>query len=151
MLKYFIAVLLSLSCNAQTYYEAIVKKDGNTKASQYVDAIRVNIRSELRSQLAPIVSAIRYSENGRRGMEYGIMHKRCPDTYRGQAGWCAATVQKNYDRWVRLGKNGNFINFLGRAYCPVGAKNDPEGLNRHWVKNVKYFTSKFMARSLYYL
>ena len=34
---------------------------------------------------------------------------------------------------------GDFISFLGSRYCPVGAANDPRGLNKNWVKNVKYF------------
>jgi hypothetical protein len=35
--------------------------------------------------------------------------------------------------------NGDFISFLGSRYCPVGAKNDPTGLNKNWIKNVKRF------------
>jgi hypothetical protein len=33
----------------------------------------------------------------------------------------------------------DFIEFLGSRYCPIGAKNDPTGLNKNWVRNVKYF------------
>ena len=36
----------------------------------------------------------------------------------------------------------DFIEFLGSRYCPVGAKNDPKGLNRFWIKNVRYFMEK---------
>jgi hypothetical protein len=36
-------------------------------------------------------------------------------------------------------QGGDFIEFLGDRYCPVGAANDPRGLNKNWVKNVKYF------------
>jgi len=144
-MRFIAALLLCITCNAQTYYEAIVAKDGITRATDYVDAIRVNIRPKLHSKLAPIVTAIRYAENGKKGREYGILHKRCPKTYRGQAGWCAATVQKNYDRWVKAGKNGKFIDFLGRVYCPVGAENDPTGLNKHWTKNVRHFVNRFKA------
>jgi hypothetical protein len=121
---------------------AIVTKDGEAKAVLYDDAIKVNIRPECRAKLAPIVAAIRYAENGKT-YEYGIIHKRCPKGYRAQAGWCAATVQKNYDRWVKAGSKGDFITYLGGVYCPVGAKNDPHGLNKNWVKNVKHFAKKF--------
>ena len=34
-------------------------------------------------------------------------------------------------------KGGDFISFLGSRYCPVGAKNDPRGLNRNWISNVR--------------
>jgi hypothetical protein len=123
--------------------DAIRVKDGPVHAAAFVDAVRVNIRPEHRERLAPIVAAIRYAENGRAGREFGILHKRCPNTFRGQAGWCAATVQKNYDRWVKVGRRGAFIVFLGKRYCPVGADNDPDGLNKHWIKNVTHYSGQF--------
>lgn len=123
--------------------EAITAKDGAAAAAKFEDAVQDNIRPGLRPTLAPIVAAIRKAENGAAGREYGILGeavrrdmKRRGDTYRVQAGWCAATVQKNYDRWVKAGSKGDFIVFLGNRYCPVGAKNDPNGLNRNWIKNV---------------
>jgi len=137
--------LASLSqLTVYTAEDAIKDKDGMYAATQYMDAICVNIRPECRSKLAPIVAAIRYAENGGKGKEYGILHPRVKPTYRSQAGWCAATVQKNYDRWVKAGKNGDFISFLGAKYAPIGADNDPKGLNRHWVKNVKAYSKKFV-------
>jgi len=39
-------------------------------------------------------------------------------------------------------KGGDFIVFLGNRYCPVGAKNDPTGLNRFWIRNVKFYLVK---------
>jgi hypothetical protein len=78
-----------------------------------------------------------------KGKEYGILHPRVKPTYRSQAGWCAATVQKNYDRWVKAGRKGEFIVFLGNRYCPVGAENDPNGLNKNWTKNVRFYVDKF--------
>lgn len=133
----FAMLCLSSVATAQTHYDYIVAKDGIDKGEEYLDAIRVNIRPELHSKLAPYVSAIRYAENGGKGREYGILHKRVKPTYRSQAGWCAATVQKNYDRWVKAGSKGEFVVFLGKRYCPVGAKNDPNGLNKHWIGNVR--------------
>ena len=123
--------------------DAILKKDGQDKALEYKDAIEVNIRPECRDILAPIVAAIRYAENGGKGKEYGILHPRVKPTYRSQAGWCAATVQKNYDRWVKAGRKGEFVVFLGNRYGPVGAENDPNGLNKNWVKNVRFYVDKF--------
>lgn len=135
-----LALLLMLQVPGQ---DAILKKDGQDKALEYKDAIEVNIRPECRDILAPIVAAIRYAENGGKGKEYGILHPRVKPTYRSQAGWCAATVQKNYDRWVKAGRKGEFIVFLGNRYCPVGAENDPNGLNKNWVKNVRFYVDKF--------
>jgi hypothetical protein len=127
----------------QTSYEAIAAKDGKACAAQYQDAVNVNIRPELRTKLAPYVAAIRYAENGGKGKEYGILHPRVKPTYRSQAGWCAATVQKNYDRWVKAGSKGEFVVFLGKRYCPVGADNDPNGLNKHWIGNVRKLYARF--------
>lgn len=128
---------------------AIEAKDGKAAAAKFEDAIRVNIRAELRAELAPIVAAIRHAENGRAGREYGILHpKALGKDYRTQAGWCAATVQKTYDRWTRAGKPGDFVTYLGKRYCPVGADNDPQGLNRHWVKNVTAWRQKIAGGAL---
>ncbi len=132
-----VTLMLALPLMAQSPYEAIKAKDGLAHAESFADAIKVNIRPELRIKLTPIVAAIRFAENGGKGREYGILHPRVKPTYRSQAGWCAATVQKNYDRWTKAGSKGDFITFLGNRYCPVGAENDPNGLNKHWQKNVK--------------
>ena len=138
-------LLLAVPAIAETPTQAIASKDGKACAASFDDAVRVNIRPELRTKLAPYVAAIRYAENGRAGREYGILHPRVDPTYRSQAGWCAATVQKNYDRWVKAGRKGEFVTFLGGRYCPVGAKNDPNGLNKHWIKNVKKFQKRFAS------
>ena len=127
---------------AQAPSEAIKLKDGAKCAAMFDDAIAVNIRPECVRELAPIVAAIRYAENGKT-YQYGIIHKRCPKGYRPQAGWCAATVQKNFDRWHKAGAKGDFITYLGGIYCPIGVKNDPTGLNKHWIKNVTKFNKRF--------
>jgi len=143
----FIALILLMSSTAfsQDYskaFDAIAAKDGQENALAFQDAIEDNIRPELQALLAPYVAAIRYAENGKT-YQYGIIHKRCPEGYRPQAGWCAATVQKNYDRWVKAGSKGEFVVYLGSIYCPIGADNDPTGLNQHWIRNVKGFYARF--------
>ena len=138
--------LLCAPALAQSPTQAIKNKDGARCAAMFDDAIKVNIRPECVRTLAPIVAAIRYAENGKT-YQYGVIHKRCPKGYRNQAGWCAATVQKNWDRWHKAGAKGEFITYLGGIYCPVGAKNDPTGLNKHWIKNVTKFRKKFLQSS----
>jgi hypothetical protein len=88
-------VVLGGAVRADTPTQAIHAKDGKACAAMFDDAIAVNIRPECVRTLAPIVAAIRYAENGKT-YQYGIIHKRCPKGYRPQAGWCAATVQKNW-------------------------------------------------------
>ncbi|SHH06642.1 phage tail tape measure protein [Bradyrhizobium erythrophlei] len=48
----------------------------------------------------------------------------------------AATVAKNYQR------AGGSIDALGRIYAPVGAANDPRGLNGGWAAGVKGYLSQ---------
>ena len=79
-----------------------------------------------------------------------MLHPRAKGkSYRVQAGWCAATVQKHWDRYTKAGgKAGDlpaFLESLARRYCPVGAGNDPTGLNKHWLRNVSAFRKKFTA------
>ena len=138
----FIITTLLLSLAQSSAYNAIEAKDGKACADAFNNAIEENIRVECRAMLAPIVSAIRYAENGGKGREYGILHKRVKPTYRSQAGWCSATVQKNYDRWIKAGSKGDFISFLGSRYCPIGAENDPNGLNAHWINNVTHYAKQ---------
>lgn len=149
MIKALIALLvLSTPAMADKAHDAIERKDGASKALLYDDAIQVNIRPNMRAKLAPIVAAIRYAENGRAGREYGVLHPKAKGKcYRTQAAWCAATVQKHWDRYIKAGGKASdtnaFLVSLAKRYCPVGADNDPSGLNKHWLKNVSNFHKKF--------
>ena len=98
-------------------------------------------------ELLSILFAIRTAENGRAGIEFGVLNPKAvdqPNSLRVQAGWCAATISKNYKRWTDSpnGWRVDFITFLGNRYCPVGADNDPNGLNKHWIPNVRAITER---------
>jgi hypothetical protein len=64
---------------------------------------------------------------------YGILKKYKTTTPR-QA--CINTVNHALRDWDGA---RDFIVFLGSRYCPIGAKNDPHGLNKNWVKNVRFY------------
>lgn len=84
-----------------------------------------------------LATAIYHAEGGSKTRHpYGILKKYKTTTPR-QA--CINTIKSNLKRWDR---KGDFIQVLGNTYCPVGAKNDPTGLNKNWVRNVKYFYNK---------
>lgn len=52
----------------------------------------------------------------------------------------AQNLSKNY-----LGKGLSSIATIGSKYAPIGAGNDPTGLNNHWVTGVnKYFNQFFV-------
>ena len=65
---------------------------------------------------------------------YGIMQKYKHTTPR-QA--CINTVTSAMKRYEVQGAKEEFIAFLGKTYAPVGADNDPRGLNVNWVPNVR--------------
>lgn len=84
-----------------------------------------------------IADAIYLAEGGSKtNHPYGILAKYKHTTPR-QA--CINTIKHARRDWDG---QGDFITFLGNRYCPVGAKNDPQGLNKNWIKNVKYFLNK---------
>jgi|GEM_PF-2406670 len=74
-------------------------------------------------------------ENGGPGREMGVLLEAA-QRYKGnrekslrlQAMYAAGTIQKRFD--------GNLETFAAR-WCPLGAENDPQGLNRHWLPNAR--------------
>ena len=105
------------------------------------DAIMNHVAEEYKLNPAQhkLLKAIRKQENGGPGREFGVLHPDAmrykDDPYKSyvtQAHWAAGTIKKRY--------TGDVDKFAKR-WAPVGAKNDPKGLNKNWAKNVK----KFMA------
>ena len=125
-----------------------MKQHFHTELPTIIEAARANHCTD--DALFTILLAIRKAENGRKGIEFGVMHPRAVDqenSVRIQAGWCAATIGKTYKRWKRSTGELDFIAFLGARYCPLEATNDPTGLNHHWIKNVRYWTNKLTPES----
>ena len=84
-----------------------------------------------------LADAIYKAEGGNKTKyPYGILTKYKTTTPR-QA--CINTIKHALRDWDG---QGDFIEFLGSRYAPIGAENDPRGLNKNWVKNVKYFYEK---------
>jgi len=55
---------------------------------------------------------------------------------------CLNTVRNQRKRHAKHTCGLTYLECLANRYCPVGAKNDPKGLNRHWLKNVLYYYNK---------
>jgi hypothetical protein len=78
-----------------------------------------------------LVKAIYYAEGGdKTSHPYGILAHYKHTTPR-QA--CINTIKHA----LRDFRGGDFIAFLASRYAPIGVANDPKGLNRNWVKNVR--------------
>ena len=80
-----------------------------------------------------LATAIYHAEGIHSKHPYGIL-ARYHSTSPRQA--CLNTIRHRLRLW---NGSGSFIVFLSKTYCPIGAFNDPEGLNKNWVKNVSYF------------
>jgi len=91
--------------------------------------------AKLRPDMVRLLVAIRTAENGGPGRQFGILVAEA-NTLDLQAGWCAATCWKNWKRWQKTDQSLPYLVFLQRRYCPVGADNDPGGLNVNWLRNV---------------
>lgn len=97
---------------------------------------------------ARFLGAIRKAENGGPGREFGILSVPAPDLD-SQARVAAQTVKNNLTRFENqtglspfdsTGRYSDaFVEFLGARYAPVGAGNDPLGLNTYWVGNVESY------------
>lgn len=84
---------------------------------------------------AEIADAIFKAENSK-SHPYGILEHYEHTTPR-QA--CINTIKHARKDWDG---EGDFIAFLGSRYAPIGASNDPNGLNKNWVKNVNCFLER---------
>ena len=88
-----------------------------------------------------IADAIYLAEGGAKTSHpYGILKKYKTTTPR-QA--CINTINHAKRDWDG---EGDFIQFLGSRYCPVGAANDPRGLNKNWVRNVKLILQRSVQK-----
>ena len=75
-------------------------------------------------------------ENGRPGLEYGVLHPEAinqPEIV--QARWAAGTIKK------RLPDSSELDAFASR-WAPIGADNDPAGLNVNWLPNLRACLSR---------
>jgi hypothetical protein len=90
-----------------------------------------------------LLHSIRQAEQGKQGKEFGVLKPEAmrfandedPDkSFITQAMWAAGTIKKHY--------KGDVEKF-GARWAPVGAENDPTGLNKNWVNNVKFYMKKF--------
>lgn len=106
-----------------------------------------------------LLMAIRLQENGVDSVAYGILPSgKLVENYKNDKGyslegkfysykdekekqlrWAARTVQYYKTQFDKNPKNKDFISYLGKIYAPVGASNDPTGLNKNWIPKVKFY------------
>jgi len=91
---------------------------------------------------AQIVNAIYIIEGGPNAQYlYGIRSVHYDDEAEARR-ICFNTVRNNRARFARQSKYDNYLDFLASRYCPIGAANDPRGLNVNWLRNLRYYLNK---------
>lgn len=86
-----------------------------------------------------IVDAIYKAEGSERAMKpFGILSVPCSG-YDECRQICLNTVRNNYKRWLKSDRSLTYLEFLSKRYAPIGVSNDPQGLNKNWLRNVKFF------------
>lgn len=92
-----------------------------------------------------LLAALRRTENGGPGREFGVLSVHAPGLEE-QARAAANTIRNTAARFQRLGDEAvdptsgryteAFLRFFSARYAPVGAPNDPNGLNRFHAANL---------------
>jgi hypothetical protein len=98
--------------------------------------------------------ALRRAENGRPGREFGVLSVPAP-TFDDQARIAAGSVRRSIERFEKAGGRAidpatgrytdEFIRFFSARWAPVGAANDPTGLNRYHARNLARLYAKASA------
>jgi hypothetical protein len=99
--------------------------------------------------------AIRSTENGRAGKEFGVLHKNAVgkpgQTLDKQAGWASSILMKRKGEWEGMDSTTQaqykgFPHYLQSKYSPtIGATNDPKGLNNNWLNNFTHHYNQNMS------
>ena len=89
-----------------------------------------------------IVSAIYQIEGGVTAKKpFGVLSVKCMG-YLDCKEICHNTVRNNRKRFAKQSQEKDFLSFLAKRYAPVGAGNDPRGLNKNWEKNLRMVLAK---------
>jgi len=94
-----------------------------------------------------IANAIYLAEGGRKAVKpYGILSIPC-DSESECRRICRNTIRNNFKRYLdaKAYLRETYLEFLSRRYAPIGAANDPRGLNQNWIKNVTFFLERGSA------
>jgi hypothetical protein len=111
-----------------------------------------------------LLMAIRLAENGKDSIAYGILPQgKSLERYKEDRGyeldgefypyenikekqlsWAAGTIKSYRDSFKKNKKEyKDFISYAASKYAPIGAENDPTGLNKNWEKNVRKYYRMF--------
>ncbi len=113
-----------------------------------VSSIRLLAAESKEAYYNKVVDAIYLAEGGAKTKHpYGIVSIKVAGHIQARK-VCYNTVRNNHARWNKAGRGEDFIAFLGKRYCPIGAGNDPLGLNKNWQNNVRKFLKKGLKKNI---
>jgi len=120
-----------------------------------LNAAKRNHIDENDHETMSMLYAIRSTENGRAGKEFGVLHKNAVgkpgQTLDKQAGWASSILMKRKGEWEGMDSTtqaqyNGFPHYLQSKYSPtIGATNDPKGLNHNWLDNFTHHYNENMS------
>ena len=120
-----------------------------------LNAAKRNNIDENDHETMSMLYAIRSTENGRAGKEFGVLHPNAVgkpgQTLDKQAGWASSILLKRKGEWEGMDSTTQaqykgFPHYLQTKYSPtIGATNDPKGLNNNWLKNFTHHYNENMS------
>lgn len=113
-----------------------------------------SIESELTHEQAILVVAISKHETGNWTSELYKKNNNFGGIYNSREGkfYSYESNEKGLQSFVNLLKNNYFgqgldtIEKIGAKYCPVGASNDPTGVNQYWVPRVTQYYNNYLGK-----
>lgn len=134
----------------------IVEEKNTCQLSSEIECKIYNkaIEKELTHEQAILLVAISKHETGN-WTSYNFKNKNnLGGLYNGSKGtfYSYENLESGIEAFVNLLKNRYFgrglntIEEIGNVYCPVGASNDPKGLNKHWIPKVSQFYNEYLGK-----
>lgn len=135
----------------------IIKETKNTcQLSTEIECQIYNkaIEKELTHEQAILLVAISKHETGN-WTSYNFKNKNnLGGLYNGSKGtfYSYESLESGIEAFVNLlknryfGKGLNTIEEIGNVYCPVGASNDPNGLNQYWIPKVSQYYNNYLGK-----
>ena len=138
----------------ENFTKGMSTKHGN-EHEVILNAAKRNGIDENDHETMSMLYAIRSTENGRAGKEFGVLHKNAVgkpgQTLDKQAGWASSILMKRKSEWEGMDSTtqaqyNGFPHYLQSKYSPtIGATNDPKGLNNNWLKNFTHHYNENMS------
>lgn len=127
----------------------VIAKLNDTEKSIY----NKSIESELTHEQAILLVAISKHETGNWTSDLYKNNNNFGGIYNGREEkfYSYKSKEEGLQAFVNLLKNNYFgkglktIEEIGNKYCPVGASNDPKGVNQHWIPKVTQYYNNYLG------